>query len=99
MARSVFPQPALPQTSGGLSLGRPPFVTSSGPSIPVRDFGVAQYRTGLLLDARHAICALPTNSGQPAWLTRSDIRGADAGLLASVGLGTLFAFATSGLVA
>ena len=39
MAKSVLPQPALPQIKVGLPLGKPPPVISSTPGIPVGDLG------------------------------------------------------------
>ena len=39
MARSVLPQPALPQISVGRPLGNPPPVISSSPWMPVGDLG------------------------------------------------------------
>src|ERR1044072_2697203 len=56
---NVFPQPALPHTSVGRPLGKPPLVTSSRPDMPVGVFGNSvfvfdfiQYPSSVLFGAK-----------------------------------------------
>src|ERR1700761_3065461 len=64
MANSVLPHPAEPQSKVGRPLGRPPWVISSRPKMPVGDFAIALAEAPVVSEMLN-LCS-PADNGRQA---------------------------------